>query len=413
MRKRYHRKTDFFNLAGLCITICCFMTLAFCSQAWSGGLYIQEYATPSLGSANAGAQAWADNASTSFLNPAGMTRLEGKQLMLGGGLIYTDIKFDAAPDTPVAGGDGGNAGDLVPLLNAFYVHSLSDDLKLGLDLVSTSAAALDYDNDWAGRRQCLNTEIFTLTLHPSLAYRVNNWLSVAGGVGVVYGELELEVAGLLPGRRITIDGDDLEYAFNLNALFELSDRTRFGVVYWSEADLNFSGDVRQQPSGQQAGIDTALPLPQWAKVGIYHAINDRLALLGSVGWEDWSSLENVNISLANVSAALPRNWDDTYHFAAGLHYRLSQPWLLQFGIGYETSPVDAEDRTADMPVDRQIRYTIGTQFEKSDNLTIGCALEYADLGDSEIKNNNPINGLIGEYKNNDLFAFIVNFNWKF
>jgi len=70
----------------------------------------------------------------------------------------------------------------------------------------------------------------------------------------------------------------------------------------------------------------------------------------------------------------------------------------------------------------------GTQFEKSEKLTIGCAFEYADLGDAEINNSNPINGdlgdaeinnsnpingLKGEYKNNDFLAFIINFNWKF
>jgi long-chain fatty acid transport protein len=171
--------------------------------------------------------------------------------------------------------------------------------------------------------------------------------------------------------------------------------------------------VKQQPSGQQAGVDTALPLPQLVRVGIYHEINDRFALLGSIGWEDWSSLENVNISFASVSAALPKNWEDTWHFAAGVHYRLSKPMLLQFGIAYDTSPVDAEDRTADMPVDRQIRYNIGTQYTKSETLTIGCALEYADLGDAEINNPSNINGLKGSYKNNDLLAFIINFNWKF
>ena len=413
MRKRYNKSEDIWKLTGLCMTILCFSLVGLGGQSWAGGLYINEFATPSMGTAGAGAQAWADNASTAFFNPAGMTQIDGKELMLGGGLIYTDIKFDPAPDTPVAGGDGGNAGSLAPLISTFYVHSLSDDLKLGLDLISLSAAVLDYDDNWAGRRQCLNTKIFTVTLHPSLAYRVNNWLSIAGGVGLIYGKLELELAGLLPGRKITIDGDDLEYTFNLNALFELSDRTRLGVVYWSEADLNFSGDVEQQPSGQQAGVDTALPLPQLVRAGIYHEINDRFALLGSIGWEDWSSLDNVNISLASASAALPKNWEDTWHFAAGIHYRLSDPWLLQFGIAYDTSPVDAEDRTADMPIDRQIRYTIGTQFEKSEKLTIGCAFEYADLGDAEINNSSPINGLKGEYKNNDFLAFMINFNWKF
>jgi len=395
------------------IFLCALMVVFLATPAWSGGLYIQEFATPSLGTANAGAQAWADNASTAFFNPAGMTRLDGKELMVGGGLIYSDIKFDPAPDTPVAGGDGGQAGSLAPLINAFYVHSLSDDLKLGIDLVSVSAAVLDYDDNWAGRRQCQKVEILTMTLHPSIAYHVNDWFSIGGGVGLVYGALELEVAGIAPNSKWTIDGDDLEYVYNLGAMFELSDHTRLGVVYWSEANFNFEGDVSQQPIGLQGAADTALTLPQFVKAGIYHEINDRFALLGSVGWEDWSELENVNISTENVSAALAKNWKDTYNFAGGLHYRLSKPWLLQFGIAYDTSPVDAEDRTADMPVDRQIRYTIGTQYEKSEKLTIGCALEYADLGDAEINNPSNVNGLKGSYKNNDLLAFIINFNWKF
>ncbi|UCD31355.1 MAG: outer membrane protein transport protein [Desulfobacterales bacterium] len=394
------------------------ITIFLAAPSWAGGLYIQEFATPSLGSANAGAEAWADNASTSFFNSAGMTRLDGKELMLGAGLIYADIKFDPAPDTPVTGGDGGNAGDFAPLLNAFYVHSLSDDLKFGVDILSLSAAVLDYDDNWTGRYQNQNVSIFTITLHPSLAYRVNDWFSIGGGIGLVYGVLDMEVAiprpGPLSDGKAKIDGDDLEYAFNLAAMFELSDRTRLGVTYWSEVDLNFAGDVEIQPAGLQAGVDTSLPLVQWVRTGIYHEINDRFALLGTVGWEDWSALENVNLTTSTgLTPALPRNWKDTWHFAGGVHYRLSDPWLLQFGVAYDTSPVDTEDRTADMPVDRQIRFNIGTQFEKNEKMTIGCAFEYADLGDAEINDSNPVTGLKGKYKNNELFAFVINFNRKF
>jgi len=395
------------------IFLCGLMVFFLATPAWSGGLYIQEFSTPSLGTANAGAQAWANNASTAFFNSAGMTRIDGKELMLGGGLIYGDVKFDPAPETPVAGGDGGSAGGSAPLVNVFYVHSLSDKLKLGFDMGSLSAAVLEYDDNWAGRYEIQNVEIFTVTFHPSLAYRVNDWFSIGGGVGFVYGELEMEMAvdrpGPLDDGKATIDGDDLEYAFNLSALFEISDSTRLGVTYWSEVDFDFSGDVEIQPRGLQVGIDTSLPLVQWAKVGVYHDINDRFALLGTIGWEDWSGMDNVNLSTSRGGLALPRNWEDTWHFSGGMHYRLSDPWMLQFGIAYDTSPVDAEDRTADMPVDRQIRYTIGTQFEKSETLTIGGAFEYADLGDAEINNSQ----LKGSYESNNLLAFIINFNWKF
>ena len=132
------------------------------------------------------------------------------------------------------------------------------------------------------------------------------------------------------------------------------------------------------------------------------------ALLGSVGWEDWSRLGDINISVENGSNAMPRNWEDTYSISAGIHYRITPPWLLQCGMSYTTSPVDAEDRTADMPVDRQIRYAVGALYSWSETLTIGGALEYVDLGDAEINSST----LIGEYDTNNMIVASLNFNWK-
>ena len=146
-----------------------FIPLIFSGSAWAGGLYISEFGTPSMGVASAGAQAVAGDASTSFHNPAGMTRLNGKQLIVTGGLLYSTVKFDPDSDTPIPGGDGGDAGGLAPLLGAFYVHSLTDDLKLGANIISITGAVLDYDDDWSGRY--LNTEVtlLTLTFNPTLA----------------------------------------------------------------------------------------------------------------------------------------------------------------------------------------------------------------------------------------------------
>ncbi len=47
------------------------------SSVGAGGLYLNEFATPSMGVAGAGAEAVANDASTNFAfhNPAGMTRL--------------------------------------------------------------------------------------------------------------------------------------------------------------------------------------------------------------------------------------------------------------------------------------------------------------------------------------------------
>ncbi len=62
------------------------------SSAVAGSLYLNEFATPSMGVAGAGQEAVANDASTNFAfhNPAGMTRLDGSSVSLGAGILVGD-----------------------------------------------------------------------------------------------------------------------------------------------------------------------------------------------------------------------------------------------------------------------------------------------------------------------------------
>jgi long-chain fatty acid transport protein len=364
-----------------------------------------------MGVASAGAEAVAVDASTSFHNPAGMTRIEGKEFMLGGALLYTNIEFDPAPTTPVPGGDGGQAGGPAPLVGGFYTHSITDKFKFGVNMISLSAAVVEYDDDWTGRYLNQEVSLFTITLNPTVAYKVNDWFSIGGGLGVVFAKLKNKLAVPTPSGdgSAEIDGDDIAATFNLGVLFEPTEKTRIGIIYWYNTDLDFSGDIELNPLGLQVGIDTSVPLAQFVRTGIYHEINKKFALLGTVAWENWSQFDNQNLSVSRGTVTIPRNWDDTWHFAGGIHFRPSEPWLLQAGVSYDTSPVDAVDRTPDMPVDRQWRYSFGAQYDLSEKVNIGGAFEYADLGKAEIQN--PL--LVGDYKSNEIFFFAFNVNWKF
>jgi long-chain fatty acid transport protein len=142
---------------------------------------------------------------------------------------------------------------------------------------------------------------------------------------------------------------------------------------------------------------------------VYHQLNDKWAVVGSLGWEDWSTVDSVNISTDNGSKALPKNWKDTWHYAAGLHYNLSDKWLLRTGVAYDTSPVDADDRTADMPIDRQVRYAVGADYQWTESLTVGGSFVYVDLGSAKI--DSP--GFSGDYNRNDLYFLGLHANWKF
>ena len=90
------------------------LLLSLCNPpAFGAGLWLYEMGTPDVGTASAGMASRAADAATAFANPAGMTRLKESQLMVGIQPIYADIKFDTQYST-FGGGDGGNAGGLVP-----------------------------------------------------------------------------------------------------------------------------------------------------------------------------------------------------------------------------------------------------------------------------------------------------------
>jgi long-chain fatty acid transport protein len=390
------------------------------SGARAGGLYLNEFATSSMGVAGAGQEAYAADASTSFAfnNPAGMTRLEGHHLSFGVGVLTGTTHFDADSDTPFSGGNGGNQAGVAPLVSGNGVYSVISDLKLGLSLFSAAGTVLDPDDGWAGRFQVQEIGLLTVTANPSVAYQVTDWFSVGAGFSVSYARLDYKLAAppVNPpagGRgQVDVDGDDWVFGFNVGTLFEISPQTRIGVTYVSETEPNFSGDLDVKTGGGPAfSVDSEVKfsLPQRVRIGAYHDLSEQWALLGSVGWEDWSSFDKFALSTDQGGQSIETKWKDTYHASVGVHYRPTPVWLLQTGIAFDSSPVSNGNRTAALPVDRQIRFAVGAQHALNEKLDIGGAFEYVDLGDAEIRSNS----LRGDYDDNYLLAFSLYLNHKF
>ncbi len=82
-------------------------------------------------------------------------------------------------------------------------------------------------------------------------------------------------------------------------------------------------------------------------------------------------------------------------------------------MNYDTSPTRAADRTADLPVDTQLRLAAGFQNERGDKFSWGAGLLYADLGDAEINSSRLQGDLVGSYKSNDYIGAAFNFQWRF
>lgn len=402
--------------------------------ARAAGLWLYEQGTPDVGTATAGMAARADDAATAFANPAGMTRLKESQAMVGVQPIYGDMKFDTDFST-FGGGDGGSAVGWVPSGGLFYVHSLSNDLKLGVSAGSYLGLGVDFKDNWAGRYFVTKNELITAFAQGSVGYRVNDWLSVGAGAGLMYGKLEYRAAinntlDALPDGRLKFDATDTAGIYNLGLLIEPRAGTRIGLTYISKVDLEFRD--RNKITGAGPLLNAALNLsglsgsksqldftmPNQVMLSVHHDLNDNLAIMGNIGWQNWSEFGEIGLSLGGPAAKsleADANFDDTWHYALGARYRLDPLWSVSAGIAYDTSPVSNSDRSVAMLLDRQIRYAVGLQYELRKDLTLGAAYEYMDAGDAPVNQvGGPLTGSIkGDLDRSAFHFFALNANWKF
>jgi long-chain fatty acid transport protein len=65
-------------------------------------------------------------------------------------------------------------------------------------------------------------------------------------------------------------------------------------------------------------------------------------------------------------------------------YRVAPAWLLTAGCAYDASPVAGKNRTVLLPLDRQIRYAAGVQYDLSTATTLGVAYTLTSTSDGRL-----------------------------
>ena len=390
------------------VSLCAFFGLILLTGgAQAGGLYLQEYGTSSMGTAGAGRHANASDGGTILHNPAGMTRLEGHELFAGFGAGGSTIKFDTTDDPVNQGGNGGDQGGFIPLIGSGYSHKLHDRVRLGMGIFAVSGAALDPQNTWAGRAQVTDLSLFTIATNPGVAVKVTDWLSIGGNWLIVYGTLDWKLRPLPGDQRLRFkDADDVEFAGMASILLEPMEGLRFGLLYQSEVDLKLRGSARG-PAGVNPDFNLELPLAQYVRVSAYWDATDKLALLLSAGWEDWSTMGRVGVDVGAISSDVTLGFDDTWRVGGGIHYQLTPEWMLQTGYSYDSSALKNKNRTAALPIDEQHRVGFGAVHQLSENLRVGASFNWVHLGAGKIRT--P--ALRGSYERNELFFFGFNVNW--
>jgi long-chain fatty acid transport protein len=412
----------------------------------AGGLLLYEVGTADVGLASAGYNARAQDASTVFTNPAGMTKLGGTQVLAAGQVLWGNNKFSIGSGTSTELGDedGGYAigsDGWLPGGGAFLSYSLSPRLNLGFALTGNFGAAVKYDDDWVGRYYVKETTLLGISFLPSIAYKVTDKISLGASLNAMYGTYKNKVAinNVNPAYgdgQLKLDDNDWGWGVNLGLLYEFSADTRLGLTWNSEVDLDFKAeaDFSNLAPGLSAllnsrglldsSIEVGITVPQQVMASIFHQLTPQWAVLGSVGWQDWSKFGQVELGIDDVnnptSTTTDLDFKDTWHGAVGAQYRINDPWVLNFGIAYDSEFQDNSKVSPLAPLNSAWRFGVGAQQQVSETFYWGVSAEYLYGGtlDTSLQGNRPValggrGDVDGSY--DDTGAIIVGLygSWKF
>ena len=402
------------------------------TNSLASGFAIIENSASGMGQAFAGAAAVAEDPSTIFFNPAGMMYLEGTQMTAGLHIVDTSTEFSNKGTTPIAltgTNEGGNAGDTFYIPNFYYVQDFAEKYKIGIGVNAPIGLATDYDNGWMGRYAATKSDVKTVNINPSIAFRANEKLSIGLGMDIQYMEatLKKDINQTYLGQsdaKVKVDGDSWALGFNGGFIYQYTPETRIGMHYRSKISHTLDGHVKYKNlspyipltnQGAEADMDT----PSSFSVSMTHDLNSRLTLLGDVTFTEWSNFNELKVEGDDGSTVslVEQNWDDTYRYSLGLKYQYNEQWIFRTGIARDETPTSNQYRTARIPGEDRDWLSLGASYSANKNLTIDVGYSHLWIDDSKLKEEFTIPGsapgvLEGEY-DADVDILSVQGTWKF
>lgn len=429
--------------------------------AIGSGFALIEQNASGMGNAYAGQAASAQDASTIYFNPAGMTRLQGRQAAGALHLILPSAEFNNTGTTPafstiVGGGpyalngNGGDAGDLAFVPNAYLSWQLTPNWFVGVGINAPFGLKTEYDANWMGRFHALKSEVKSVNVNPSVAYKLSDAVSLGFGLNWQRAQAVLTKAvnysfvasaGGIPGVPLNtegankIDGHDDSWGWNVGAMFNIGKDTRIGIAYRSAVSHTLSGSA--QFSGRPAAVNAILggaagpifaaaaaaqvgdspitadiKLPANASWSIFHQLNPKWDLMADISWTQWSSVHTLNIvrNTGFVLESTPFQWKNTWRVGAGANYHLNPNWTLRAGIAYDQTPTSDAYRTPRLPDEDRFWLSIGGQYRISKAAKIDFGYAHLFVKDPAVNNSGPPSltpalaagrgGLIGNYDSN-------------
>lgn len=398
------------------------------ANAGSFSLYT-ESSPAAIGNYAAGIAAEAADASTGWYNPAGLSLLHKQEFVFGEVTVFPSAKLSGTSTFASQGMpsyiqtfnrlNGGKTG-YVPSFH--YALPFGQNFAFGLSVVAPFGLATQWDRSGPLRYAATTSNLVTTDVSPEIGGRLNEHLALGLGIDLQYARVRfrrvLGAPTLLQRFNLPMFLDSLSYnkghTFSVGfhaggmALFN-QDHTRIGLNYQSQVRHRFNGFSRLQgrlaslgPTLSQNAILAAdgeaifwsdtltsnkVIFPAVTTLSAYQDVNSRLALLGSAVYTGWNTLRTLELQRVAayapqvgqvlVNSATTEFYRNTWRFALGANYQLTDVLMLRVGGGWDQTPTRDAFRDIRVPDTSRWAASIGAHYQLQP--TVGFDFGYTHL----------------------------------
>ena len=349
------------------------------NQAHSAGFALNDQSATYLGNAYAGTCSAAQDASTGYYNPAGLSELAHSQLLLGSTYIKQNIRLIDGFATNNAGNPITGNNPTKPKANLLipYGHvalRASKRFSFGLSVIEPFGLNTRYMNSDIAHLMASENKITVVDISPSIGYKINSAFSIGAGLDFLRLKTRISSGDAWGSNSPEKDGYVINTAskwvmgYHLGVLLKPCCNTNVGIAYFSSFKPRFSGDTQSYAPldfNGVTGVSYTLNLPDHINVGVTQRVNSRFTTMGEVQWTHWSKLKTLvmNYNAADVSPGIKTfHFKNTWRISLGGDYKVGRMLTLKGGVGYDQSPNKSAYRSAMLPDSSQYLLALGARI---------------------------------------------------
>ena len=415
------------------------MASLLCNPHWCNAAGFALYEGSARGNALGGTMVGrANDPSALFYNPAGITQLPGLQFM--GGLTAIIPSVDVV--THYGGATTTTSGETNVWTppHAYISYQASDNVWLGLGTFSQFGLGTEFDQNWPGRYNIYKAIVESLTINPNVALKLNDKLSVAAGIDIMWFDVELcrkinasSLAGItLPDIDRKLEGDSFGYGFNLGLRYQPLDWLAFGLSYRSQVKQSLDGTADFTKYGlanasafskyfRDSDVSASITLPDMFFAGVVFMPSDRWSVeVGATytGWGCYDSLDvTYQIDPQNLTSGAAtykdaKKWSSVWRYQIGAEYK-ALDWLdLRAGYTFDESPIPDDYVDYMVPANDRHLFSVGSGMHWG-GWTLDLSYSYLMIEDRDVSARLSSGVLDSDFENGNAHLIGMSVGYKF